>query len=72
MTNLGLVSHYLDMSIECRNERINLNQTIYLQSVLERFEMLNYKSSFILMKSDLSNVMISIDKKLKIDIDIVY
>ena len=72
MTNLELVSHYLGMSIKCRNERVSLNQTTYLQSVLERFEMSNCKSSSTLMKSDLSNVMMSIDEKLKIDIDVVY
>ena len=60
------------MSIQCRNERISLNQTTYFQSVLERFEMSNCKSSFILMKSNLSNVMMSIDEELKINIDAVY
>ena len=72
MTNLKLVSHYLNMSIESRNERVNLNQTIYLQSVLERFEMSNCKSSFTLMKSNLFNIMMSIDDELKIDADVVY
>ena len=72
MTNLELVSHYLDMSIEYRNERVSLNQTTYLQSILERFEMFNCKSSFIFMKSNLFNVMMSIDEKLKINTDVVY
>ena len=72
ITNLEFVSHYLDMLIECRNERVSLNQITYLQNVLEKFEMLNCKSSFILMKLDLSNVMILIDEELKIDTDVVY
>ena len=52
--------------------RISLNQTFYLLEILERFGMTDCKSISILMKSDISNVIMSFDDNYKADSDIIY
>ena len=71
MTDLGPVSHYLGMSIECRNGRVSLNQTTYLQSVLERFGMSDCKPSPTPMEPGIPNVMMPTDDAQRADADAV-
>ena len=61
ITDLGPVSHYLGMLIEYRNGRVSLNQTIYLQSILERFGMSDYKPSPTPMEPGIPNVIMPTD-----------
>ena len=57
MTDLKSISHYLKMLITCSNNRITLNQTIYLQIMLKRFEMIDSKTSFTFMNKNFFNII---------------
>ena len=72
MTDLRSLSHYLNMKIIRFFNRINLNQTFYLLRILKRFEMTDYKSMNIFMKSDIFNVMMFINDDYKANSDIIY
>jgi len=72
MTNLNSTSHYLDMKIRCDKERrtLTLLQTIYLKTVLEKFDMQDCVSVIISMKASISNSILLSMKQA--DEDIIY
>ena len=72
MTNLNAINHYLNIVIERKNARISLNQSIYLNKILERFEMNNCKSYATLMNLDLSNIIMFIDSIYKTSEETIY
>ncbi len=55
ITNLGEISHYLDMEVDIETERISLRQTTYIKKILERFQMTDCKPSSILMNPGMAN-----------------
>ncbi len=57
MTNLGEISHYLG-EVDIETGKISLRQTTYLQKILERFQMIDYKSSSIVMNPDVANFLL--------------
>jgi hypothetical protein len=72
MTNLNSTSHYLDMKIRCDKERrtLTLLQTIYLKTVLEKFDMQDCVSVIISIKASISNSILLSMKQA--DEDIIY
>ena len=60
------------MSIIHLNGRITLNQTMYLQTVLERFEITDSKTLFIFMNESFSNIVMFFDDRYRAITDIVY
>ena len=63
MTDLKLISYYLRMSITRSNDRITLNQTIYLQTILKRFEIIDNKTSLIFINKNFFNIVTFFDDK---------
>jgi hypothetical protein len=61
MTNLRQLSHYLDMKIIINSDRdqLMLTQSIYLKKILKQFEMNEFKSISISMKSEMINSLMS-------------
>lgn len=72
MSDLGPISHYLGMSITRSNGKISLNQTAYLQAVLDRFGMSDCKTSPTPMDSGFPNVATPSDESYKANTDTVY
>ena len=70
--DLKSILYYLEIAITRSNDRISLNQTTYLQAVLDRFEMLDCKTSSISINLGFANVVISSNKSYKVDIDIIF
>jgi hypothetical protein len=60
MTNLRQLSHYLDIKIIISQNKFVLTQSIYLKKILKQFEMNEFKSISISMKSEITNSLMSI------------
>lgn len=59
MTDLGKISHYLDMEIDIKvGKQIFLWQTTYLKKILEHFQMANCKPASIPINSGVANSLL--------------
>jgi hypothetical protein len=66
MTNLEKLSDYLEMKIIISFNRnvITLKQRIYMKKILTQFEMIDCNFVLTSMKTEMINILISIDKKI--------
>jgi hypothetical protein len=60
MTDLDLISHYLEMKVDfCSDiDQISLRQSTYIRKILIKFEYMNDKISSIPMSSDTENILV--------------
>jgi hypothetical protein len=59
MTNLRQLFHYLEMKITIISDKLMLTQSIYLNKMLNQFEMNEFKFVSISMKSEMINSLMS-------------
>ena len=60
ITDLGDVSHYLNMQVDMNLDKSNItvHQTTYLKKILEQFHMQDYKPIFTSMESGIGNLLL--------------
>jgi hypothetical protein len=59
MTDLGQLSHYLEMKITITSDQLILTQSTYMKKMLKQFDMKECKLVSISMKSGVTNTLIS-------------
>jgi hypothetical protein len=61
MSDLGELSHYLDMKITITPEQVQLTQKTYMIKVLRQFDMLGCNPISTFMKAGVANSLISVE-----------